>query len=458
MKKTILINIFDTGAIRNILRTGAFEVLKAAQDVKIIILFPEDKKEIYAREFESENVKIDFWPDKLPSKIEQFALFVAKNSIPTHAVRQIQEVGIDGSTMKRDRYIFARVFWLLGHIYLWRFFARVIAANFFNDALFGDVVKKYKPDLIFCSTIYSINDLRLLKYAKKNKIPVIGMIKSWDSLTSKDPLLIKPDWLIVHNEIIKKEAVNIGHYPEEKIFVAGMPQFDNYIDENVLVPREEFLNSRGLDPDKKLILYIAVGACLSLHEKEMIELLGEIINSGDLKYPAQLLVRLYPSFTSNEDQIGQIPNIVMERPGKALFSDGKKTLRDNYDLKGGATEHLINSLKWSDVSIDGGSTTIIESSLLDTPSVMIGFDACEEKNYWRSSKRLPKRDHEIPTVKSGGFKVANNKQELIKYINEYLDNRNLDKEGRQRLVQEQCYKIDGKAGERVAKFILSKVY
>lgn len=458
MKKTILINIFDTGAIRNILRTGAFEVLKTGRDVKIVVLLPEDKREIYAKEFESENVKIDFWPDKLPSTIEQFALFVVKNSIPKHAVRQIQEVGIDGSTMKRGRYIFARAFWLLGHVYLWRVFARIIAAIFFNDALFGDIIKKYKPDLIFCPTIYSINDLRLLSCAKKNKILTIGMIKSWDSLTSKDPLLIKPDWLIVHNEIIKKEAIEIGHYPEKKIFVAGMPQFDNYINENVLVPREEFLNSRGLDPDKKLILYIAVGACLSLHEKEMIELLGEIINSGELKYPAQLLVRLYPSFTSNEDQIGPIPNMVMERPGKALFSDGKKTLRDNYDLKGGATEHLINSLKWSDVSIDGGSTTIIESSLLDTPSIMIGFDACEEKNYWRSSKRLPRRDHEIPAVKSGGFKVANNKRELIKYINEYLDNRNLDKTGRQRLAQEQCYKIDGKAGERVAKFILSKVY
>lgn len=457
MKKTILINIFDTGAIRNILRTGVLDVLKKDENIKIVILFPEDKKEMYEKEFASENVIIDSWPDKLPSKIEQFALFVTKNSIPTHAVRQIQEVGIDGSIMKRGRYIFARVFWLFGHIYLWRAFVRIIVANFFNDALFGDVIKKYKPDLIFCPTIYSINDLRLLKYAKENKISVIGMIKSWDSLTSKDPLLIKPDYLIVHNEIIKKEAVNIGHYPEEKIFIAGMPQFDNYINENVLVPREEFLNSRGLDPDKKLILYIAVGACLSLHEKEMIELLGEIINSGELKYPAQLLVRLYPSFTSNEDQIKPIPNMVMERPGKALFSDSEKTLRDNYDLKGGATEHLINSLKWSDVSIDGGSTTIIESSLLDTPSVMIGFDACEDKNYWRSSKRLPKRDHEIPAVKSSGFKVANNKQELIKYINEYLDNRNLDKEGRQRLVQEQCYKIDGKAGERVAKFILSKI-
>jgi hypothetical protein len=57
-------------------------------------------------------------------------------------------------------------------------------------------------------------------------------------------------------------------------------------------------------------------------------------------------------------------------------------------------------------------------------------------------------------MKTGGVRIARNVDELIKFINMYLSNPKLDSEGRKRIVREQCYKVDGRVGERIAKYIL----
>jgi hypothetical protein len=46
-------------------------------------------------------------------------------------------------------------------------------------------------------------------------------------------------------------------------------------------------------------------------------------------------------------------------------------------------------------------------------------------------------------------------EELLKYINMYLENPSLDKEGRKRIINEQCYKLDGRSGERIGEKIHS---
>jgi len=452
--KTILINICDSNMARNFLRTGALKELKSHKNIKIVALVPEMKLESYKKEFASDNIIVDILPKKSASFFELFSVFIARNSIPTHTVRQIQKNGLDGTRMKWHRYILALFFWLLGHIYFWRFLVAKISYLFFNGSLFSEVFKKYKPDLIFSPTIFAVNDLRFLKSARNNSVLSVGMIKSWDNLTSKDPLLLKPDWLIVHNEIVKEEALKLGHYPENKIFISGIPQFDVYSDPNFVEPKESFFKKMGLDSKKKLISFFAVGSYLAFHEREMIELLAKIVNSNKLKFPAQFLVRLHPAFTSDEDKLKSISNVVVDRPGKFIAST-TAALRDGWEFYLEDTRHLASTLKWSDVVINFGSTTLIESAIYDTPVILTSFDAIKEKDYWFSAQRLTKREHKIPIVKSGGVKVAYNENDLISQINDYLDNPTLDKEGRARLVKEQCYKNDGKAGERIGKFLIS---
>jgi hypothetical protein len=54
----------------------------------------------------------------------------------------------------------------------------------------------------------------------------------------------------------------------------------------------------------------------------------------------------------------------------------------------------------------------------------------------------------------GGMRVAVSPDDLLKTINAYFENPELDAEGRARTRNQQCYRIDGKSGERVGRFVV----
>ena len=75
----------------------------------------------------------------------------------------------------------------------------------------------------------------------------------------------------------------------------------------------------------------------------------------------------------------------------------------------------------------------------------------------KSPTQYFKTEHYKKAVATGGIKLVGSGEELIEWINKYLENPSLDKEGRKRLVWEQCPFKDGKSGERIANFILNQM-
>jgi len=60
---------------------------------------------------------------------------------------------------------------------------------------------KYKPDLVFLPDVHSIQDVTVLREAKRQKIKTIGMPGSWDHFPKRfEPLRV--DKLMVWNEVI----------------------------------------------------------------------------------------------------------------------------------------------------------------------------------------------------------------------------------------------------------------
>ena len=44
--------------------------------------------------------------------------------------------------------------------------------------------------------------------------------------------------------------------------------------------------------------------------------------------------------------------------------------------------------------------------------------------------------------------------DLVREVREYLNDPTRDRAGRERAVEQLCYRVDGKSGERVADFVL----
>ncbi|MDP3727754.1 MAG: hypothetical protein Q8R35_03925, partial [bacterium] len=62
--------------------------------------------------------------------------------------------------------------------------------------------------------------------------------------------------------------------------------------------------------------------------------------------------------------------------------------------------------------------------------------------------------HYAKAVATGAIRLARSQEELIAAINAYLADPALDREKRERLIRMQCWRVDGKAGERIAGRIL----
>lgn len=454
-KSTILVNVFDQAVATNLFVPGFRRVIEShTGKTRIIVTTSDSRVQRLTESLADLCIKVVALPRSGSPRLEEFALFTARNAIPTHAVRQIQEDGLDGAgRLPLPKYLYARILWLLSHIRLFRSFLKLILPLCFDSKGLYSVFEKYTPDVVFATTIYAANDIRFLLTAKKRGIPALGMIKSWDNLTSKDMMLVPPDRLIVHNNVVRDEAIHFHRFPEKNIDVIGVPQFDWYADTSFPLAREEFFERAGLDPNKALLTYSAMGTWLAPHEHDVIKMLAKLVRENAFVRESQLLVRLHPAYPDDKETLSHVPGVIVDQPGNAEWKGGS-IFKADWKFSSNDIQYLASTVKWSDIVLNSGSTMILDAVCFDTPVIGIAFDGeKEEGDYWRSTRRLFLREHCATIAKTGGLRIVKNKTELIAAINGYLEDRNRDHENRMRLVDQQTGTVGG-AGERLAQAML----
>ena len=247
-------------------------------------------------------------------------------------------------------------------------------------------------------------DYRLLLEAKRQKIKTVGMILSWDNLSSKVFLQVFPDQLIVHSNVIKDEAVRLAGYPAEKIIVTGVPQYDPYFQRKNLLSREEFCTQIGADPKKKIILYAASGKASSLFDLDIVEKLSGAIKSRVLPTGTQILIRPYPRYDFPSKKIEEL----QKRAKILIFSPVTHGgwEKDDWEFGDRDLNFLINSLAHADVILTMTSTFLIEGAIFDKPIISPIFNGQKKLNYWYRAERLLEFDHLASLKNFGAFEIA----------------------------------------------------
>ncbi len=447
--KTIFI-ILDSGtAIRNILRTNVFNVLKDQQDLRIVIFSPIVDND-FKKEFSAENVFIEHVPKWKLNLIVKSLRSLKKDLWADRAnlftFKQKRE-------KKEGRFLRRFVLRLLmdkasnkdSKSYI-RFLEKL--ELFFTPALADHFFEKYKPDLIFYTTIYS-KDLSIEIAAQKRGIKTLCFIQSWDNPTSKGPFPVKPDRVVVWNKILKDEVVSYHDFTEDTAFISGIPQFDIYADKANFLPKNEFFKKWGLDIERKLITYTTGTPGTAPFDYEVVGMLYDALQKNAFIFPSQLLVRLHPKDKYEYyKRFENKPHIVIQMPGRAAkTNDSWNPSRE--DMYG-----LAELMCYSDVVINVASTITIDAVAFDTPVVNVAFDGHKTKPYKDSCKRYYDYDHYKNIVKTGGAKIAYSMEELINHTNLYLKNPSIDADGRRAIREEQCWKLDGNSGRRIAEYIL----
>ena len=450
--KTIFITIFDIFQLKNFFYTDFFKKLQTIP-LKIVIIGSKRRIDYYTaaiNENGNPNIVVEGVDMKMKINRIGFLFNAAKQaSLNTSSGTSFftQRARVMGKWKKYLFYKFFNVFFsnATGHKIL----------NFLDDLIFppGEfqyLFDKYKPDLVFSTNLIASIDYRLLKDAKRNGVFSVSNLKSWDTTTMKGYLKMDANKLIAQNDIQKNEMIKYQQVPADKIVVLGNPGFDTYFSSEGLMTREEFCKYAHLDSAKNIIFINISANFINPFPEDPIINVDKWISEGKIKHTAQILISPRNKYGFSQEFLNSCQNIVIHTTADKLDSGAKSNTVfekiEIYDLK--------NCLKHADVVISTASTITIEAALLDTPIISIGFDF-RPVNYWVSSAVRNVDEHFLPIRKTGGVVVAGSPEEFLNAINNYLENRQLHKKERLEITRQQAQFLDGKSGERIAKFLIS---
>lgn len=456
----VLLSVPHGGAAGNVLRTGLIpRLLDAHVGSAIVIVSPLARDQAFVREFAHARVSFEDLPPHRPAGIEArlMALLQASylDSEITESVRiRRQEAAAKGTI----RWIRAK-----------RILASIAAPSMVRPATRYAVVDRavshpwadelfdrHQPAMLVTSSPGLIfSEVPLLRTAVRRRVRSMAVDPSWDNFTNKLLPVRRVDRLVVWNDLMKEQAVAFHGYEPDDVCVAGTPQWDIYFRTGPVTPRETFFRRIGADPARKLITLTTTPQELYPYHDHVLTVLSAALDRGAWHQDAQILVRLHPRDDEAAYQpFRDRPNVIIEKPFRSTVKAGDGLA---IDITSENQRHLADTMRYSDVVVNVASTIAIEAAIFDTPVVNIAFDGETPAIWEKSARRYYRFTHYVNITRHGAVRVAEDPGALVRHVGEYLDDPSLDRDGRRRVVREQCQFLDGRAAERVASFVADEL-
>jgi hypothetical protein len=453
-QKTIFITISKDIMRRNILDTKFWPKVQSDNpEAKFVLVVEDDKVDFFNERYGTPNVSAYGLQRFRKERMWNLAKFSVRTSLTSHSAKRYRMQAYElGEATLISTLIKTFIYNFLAPRLWYKKLVRWFLMKTMRASQIEKLFDEEKPDLVFApSMIDNDFDIPVAAEAKRRGIRVIGMVRSWDNLTSHSLLGTKPDRMIHQNQFLK--GVATGKYQEisEKdhgpMDVVGLPHYDLYKDPTkYIMPKEEYFREKGLDPNKKLIF--VAGSQLYRSGYILPGVFDFLIENGKIDGPSQVLFRPHPKpmFPMEKYELEKTKNIILDTgsQSKVRFSD---------------TANFINALYHSDVVIGVSSTITIDSAVFNKPCVDVNFDDPDAKiGYWASVNRLfDVEDHYERVVELRDNRIATSQNEMAKYVNEYFADPSLGEDGRKAILKEFVEPFDGKAGERLASIITGEI-
>ena len=446
--KTVFITIFQGAEAKNILRTDIYKNLIAHDDIRIVFFVDSpERAEYYKKEFSHPRAFYEAIEDTNPKGLDAFFSSLSFTLLRTATTDLRRKMNLEDNRNHLGYY------WhlLLNRVLARRWVRKLVRALDYllvSNHRFASYFEKYKPDVVFLAHLFDGQEIHLLREAKHRGVRSIGFINSWDKLTARRALRLLPDSLVVFNEIVKEEAMRYADMKEKDIFVSGIPNYDWHVNYKP-ISRGEFCQKNKLDPDKKLIVYAPMGKAFSNSDWDIIDLIQDSTTNNSIAN-AQLFVRFQPNDFIENEELEKRPWLRYAMPG-VRFSRARGV---NWDMSFDDIKGLTDTLANADLFICYASSISVDAAVFDKPVINIDFEI-KGGPLSKSPTFFYKTEHYKKVVKSGAIQYPKSKEDFLLWINKYLANPAIDREARKKLVSDQCWKLDGKSGSRIAGHILS---
>jgi hypothetical protein len=330
----------------------------------------------------------------------------------------------------------------------------------YTSNLYRNLFERYQPSLVAASTYGWRLDRYLLREAAAIGLKTAAAIVGWDNPSSYGLPAAKVDYVSCWSDVQKEELVLGSDWDPEKVNIGGIPSYDGYFRNAWLVPRTDYYRQHSLDPDRKLIAYAASFVSFSPNYKN-VAALAELVSSGELAAPSQLLIRLHPNhFMDNPLYQGErkqvmelaahLPHVHVVEPVALGGSLGHYSGED--------MPEKTSMMAYSDVFVTVYSTMVVEAAIHNRPIVSACLDTPGGWNHPRKFSLPLSKIGNWPTHsrfrEAGAGMVVYNKKELRGALNHYLLNPESGCEQRLNFIDNECTFTDGSAGRRTAEWLV----
>lgn len=447
-KKTVFITVPEASSTRNLLRGTFWRTWRAQKDIRTVLIVSPEKADSYRREFGGDGVVIESLYIA-PSTTERAFAFVARNMLPTgtttfNQMRQyVDHGGIIGLIAKR-------ILWRIGrHAKILQRLLHFFELRRKPDVRVSQLFDQYRPIMLFSTVaIHAEIDMPILREAKRRGVKTVGMLRGWDNLTTHGVLRIVPDLFLLQNQYLKNMGLKYHFLDPAAIKVVGFPQNDWYFRKDLIESRETFLGRLGIDPQKRVILYGAMGDFLFPREGELAEVFEELAESKKIPSDLIFIFRAHPAFISPLERMKNLKHVVPDRNARY-----DSTRVEDWEMGDREMAYLMNSIVHSEMTITSGSTMALDAIALGKPAISAAFEKTPIQ-YWISARRFRRHyDHYEALMATGGVATADNAEKLAQTINMYLADPDMDKAGREMAKNLFLEPMEGRSGVLIAEIL-----
>lgn len=276
-------------------------------------------------------------------------------------------------------------------------------------------LEEYKPDVVVVSPYIWSSDLEIeyVKAAKQLDIPTIASVLSWDNLVSKGTYLVKPEWLFVWNEDLKKEAVKLHDFEDGQVFITGAPVYDPWFDLKPSQTRAQFYEQCGINPANPFVLFLGSSKTITDLDVEFIKALITHFEKVDEAHRPSILIRPHPyaafdMTTFESDWVKVFPK------------GGGRPDMDN------TRQDYFNSLHYSAAVIGINTTGFLDAAIVDKPCITLMDN---QMQYGQGA-------HFYYLINAGYIEVAQERSQTFEIIDHILNGVDAKLENRRKFVHQ----------------------
>ena len=121
-----------------------------------------------------------------------------------------------------------------------------------------EFVRRQQADVVLITPLIELGSPQVdyLRAARELGLRTALCVWSWDHLTRKALIRVRPDRVLVWNATQRREAIYLHGVPADEVIVTGAQCFDQWFDRRAARDREAFCRRAGLRDARPFVLFV----------------------------------------------------------------------------------------------------------------------------------------------------------------------------------------------------------